>query len=115
MKTLSAYSSAVVLSVNRGLWGLVSRNLRAVYVKYRDADIHLYCYFDGAVSEEDEEAMSEVGTSVAADFPDHIVHEHCVRLDAPQRIPVLEEHHLVFKRKEKDESVSEGKRVTDAK
>ena len=102
MTTFPSYSPAVVLSVNRGLWGLVSRNLRAVNVEYQEADIHLYCYFDGAISEDDEEAMSEVGTSVAADFPDHTVHEHCIRIDAPERIPASEAHHLVFKRMEKE-------------
>jgi hypothetical protein len=103
MASSSTYNPSLILSANQALLGQVSGSLRSVHVEYGESEINLYCYFDGEISEDDREAMSLVGTYVAADFPDHMVNDHCIRVDAPERIPLAEERHPVFERKEKEE------------
>lgn len=62
----------------------------------------IYCFFDGPVSEEDADDMGVAATEVAADFPDHMVDEHCIRADYPTPIkPTDKARHMVFLRKEK--------------
>ena len=99
MATPTEYGS-VILSVNRGLWGEVPASLRSVQITYDDSEIHLYCYFSGVVSDDDEDSMHVVGTSVAADFPQHDVFEHCVALPPPSPLPRVQGRHIVFLRKE---------------
>jgi hypothetical protein len=101
MASLSTYNPSLILSANQALLGQVSGSLRSVQAEYRESGINLYCYFDGEISEDDREAMSLVSTYVAADFPDHMVNEHCIRVDAPESVPLVEERHPVFERMEK--------------
>lgn len=99
--TKSADYSAVVLSINRALWGKVSSSLRSVQVEYNDAEIDLFCFFDGQISEENIETMSVAASEVAADFSHKKVFEHCIRVDYPAPIkPVDGKRHLVFLRRE---------------
>jgi hypothetical protein len=100
MERLAPDRPSLVLSVNRALWGEVSCNLRSVYVECKDGEIKLYCYFDGEISEGDQESMSAAAAEVVSDFPDHTIEEYCIRADAPKRIAPMEGRHLVFKRKE---------------
>jgi hypothetical protein len=93
---------SLVLSVNRAPWGEVSSRLRSVQVEYREGSIRLYCYFDGETAEDDNESMSVAGTEVSSDFPDYVVEEHCIRVDAPERVPHEKGRHIVFERKEKE-------------
>jgi hypothetical protein len=92
--------SSAILSVNRALWGEVSPHLRSVQVTFDALEIRVFLYFDGPISEEDKEIASIVTTSVAADFPEHSVVEHCLQLDHPQPVPVVEGRHVVFFRRE---------------
>jgi hypothetical protein len=92
-----------MLSVNRALWGEVSCSLRSVQVEYLESEIHLYCFYDGEISENDSEAMSTVASSVAADFPSHNIYEHCIRLDYPSPLLYEKERHVVFLRKEENQ------------
>jgi hypothetical protein len=92
--------SSVVVSLNRALWGEVSRSLRAVHFRVDDKTLDIFCIFDGVVSGDDEESMSCVATEVAADFPGLIVDEHCLRIDSPERVRVEPGRHIVFSRKE---------------
>jgi hypothetical protein len=62
----------------------------------------LYCYFEGEIAEDDNESMSVAGTQVSSDFPDYVVEEHCIRVDAPERVPHEKGRHIVFERKEKE-------------
>jgi hypothetical protein len=97
----SAQYPAVILSVNRALWGEVSSSLRSVQVEYGRHEIEIFRYFDGEVSEEDMESMSRVASEVAADFPEHKIYEHSIRVDYPTSInPTEESRHIVFMRKE---------------
>ncbi len=89
------------MSVNRALWGTISCYIRSVQVEYTDNEINIYCLLDGAISEENTEDMSVVGTEVAASFPNHIVYEHCIRADYPTPIKLTSEARcIVFWRKE---------------
>lgn len=97
--TSTEYAS-LILSVNRALWGEVSRSLRLVQVQNQESDIQLYCFYDGEILEEDREAMSSVASSVAADFPNHKVYEHCIRIDYPNPLSYEKDRHVVFLRKE---------------
>lgn len=78
----------VLLSLQRALLGAVGVRLRAVTVGYAETSVHFDAYFDGAVDEDDREAMSQVETEVMADFPSsHSVTHTVIRLDAPEPIP----------------------------
>jgi hypothetical protein len=47
------------------------------------------------------ESMSRVASEVAADFPEHKIYEHSIRVDYPTSInPTEESRHIVFMRKE---------------
>ncbi|MGO9672979.1 MAG: hypothetical protein ACLPSF_02220 [Methylocella sp.] len=100
MAYIANYGS-VILSVNRALLGAVSPSLRSVQVEYADNEINIYCFFDGAISEDDSEDMSAAASEVAASFPNHKVYEHCIRADYPTPIkPTDKARHTVFWRKE---------------
>jgi hypothetical protein len=74
---------SLLLSVQRALLGEVSPSLRGVTVGWRDHLILLRFYFDGAVTEEDREAMSVVGAEVIADFTEPWdIHEEVIHLVA---------------------------------
>ncbi|MGJ4947825.1 hypothetical protein [Bradyrhizobium sp. HKCCYLS20291] len=92
--------SSILVSVNRALLGEVSASLREVRYALSDGNIDIFCVFDGEISEDDQESMSCVATEVMADFPDVTVQEHCLRIDAPERIPSLLGRVTVFARKE---------------
>ena len=59
-------------------------------VYWAEEKIILYCFFDGEISEEDQEEMSCVATEVSCDFPigTQVIAE-CIRIDSPRPIPKL--------------------------
>jgi hypothetical protein len=70
------------------LLGEVSARLRAVTVSYDDKSIHLDCYYDGNITDEDREAMSCVQTELMAVFPEaHSVTHSVQQKDYPSPIP----------------------------
>lgn len=92
---------SILATTCRALWGAVSSHLRSVQVEWNDHQIDLYCFFDGPISEDDAEDMSLAATEVAADYPGHMVDEHCIRADYPASIkPTDNARHIVFLRKE---------------
>ena len=100
MARVADYQS-VIVSTCCALCGAVSSHLRSVQVEWNDHQIDIYCFFDGPISEEDAEDMSVAATEVAADFSGHMVDEHCIRADYPERIiPTDDARHIVFLRKE---------------
>jgi hypothetical protein len=89
----------VLVAVQQALLGEVSTRLRAVTVSCDDKRIHLDCYYDGAISDEDRGAMSCVETELMAVFPEtHSVTHSVQRKDYPSPIP--KEATWVFSRKE---------------
>lgn len=93
--------SQLRFSVQRALLGAVTPNLRGVTVGWGDGTIRLRFYYDGAISEEDEEQARCVGTEVIADFwSPWTIEEEIVRHDAPQPMERLAA--WVYLRKEPD-------------
>lgn len=89
----------VLLSLQRALLGEVGPSLRAVTVNYAESSLHFEAFFDGAITDENREAMSLVETEVMADFPStHTITHEVTRLDAPALIP--KDRTWVYYRKE---------------
>ena len=89
----------VLVAVQVALLGAVSARLRQVSVQFGESDIHFDCYFDGAVEEDDADAMAIVETELAAAFPpDHSITHSTYRLDFPRPLP--KPGRSVFLRKE---------------
>ncbi|WP_045854290.1 hypothetical protein [Raoultella terrigena] len=71
------------LSLQRALLGNVTPNISAVSVELVDNRISIFFYFDGEVSDEDEELVSVVETEVMADFDESFDVEAIIhRLDS---------------------------------
>ncbi|WP_437480736.1 hypothetical protein WME75_36185 [Sorangium sp. So ce1014] len=88
MKESNDRRCAVLVAVQQALLGEVTANLRAVAVTYDNKSIRLEAYFDGEISDEDEEAMSLVETELIAAFPeDHATDVSLIRRPAPEPIP----------------------------
>ncbi|GAA5001091.1 hypothetical protein [Actinopolymorpha pittospori] len=63
---------SVLLSVQRGLWDIVTPNLRGVAVLARYPDVVVRFLFEDDPGEEDRENVSEAETYVMADFLDEV-------------------------------------------
>ena len=78
----------VLVAVQQALLGEVSARLRAVTVAYTDMSIHLDCYYDGEITDEDREAMSCAETELIAMSPEtHRITHQVHRKDYPAAIP----------------------------
>jgi hypothetical protein len=62
---------AVLLSMQLALLGCVGPTLRLVACRWSECVIEARAVFDGEISEEDRETMSEVETELMAHFPHH--------------------------------------------
>lgn len=88
------------LSLQRALLGKVTPNIRGIIALLDGSQIYLTFYYDGDISENDEENASEIETEVIADFDDkYTILTQVKRLDFPQRIK-LDNGFLVYLRKE---------------
>lgn len=77
----------VLLSVQRALLGAVTPPLRGVAVAWDDAAVEIVCYFDGPISKQSHELMSEVQTEVLADLAEgEDVRLTCEQRDAPAEL-----------------------------
>ena len=87
MTTDTIERTDIMLSVQRALLGNVTSNLRGVAVDWDDRLIHLVCYYNGVISDDDRETMSCAHTEVVADFIDHKpVQMTLERLDTPNKM-----------------------------
>ena len=78
----------VLVAVQQALLGEVGACLRAVTVTYDENSIHLACYYDGEIADDDREAMSCVETELLATFPEtHTTTVQVYRMDCPNPIP----------------------------
>jgi hypothetical protein len=78
----------VLVAVQQALLGEVSDRLRAVSVSYDENSIHLDCYYDGEIADDDRDAMSCVETELLAIFPEtHTTTVQVCRMDYPTPIP----------------------------
>lgn len=87
-----------ILSMTRALLGEVSPNLRKATIKWDNKKIHLYFYYDGEISEDDNESAEFVLTEVIADFPKYEFGIDILRCDYPQKPPEDEGEIIYFRR-----------------
>lgn len=87
------------LSIQKALLGEVSPHLRAVVLSVARKQIDVRFYFDGVISEEDEESVSCIETEILADFePDFTICAEAIRLDCP--LPIVDDGFWVYQRRE---------------
>src|SRR5258708_5912730 len=60
-----------ILSLNRALCCEVSPKLRCARINWDNDTVWLYFYYDGDISEEDDESAQCVATEVITDFPEY--------------------------------------------
>ena len=88
-----------ILEMNRALWGEVAPTLRAARVKWDEKTVYLYFYYDGEISEEDNESAECVATEFISSYPEYKLEVEIVRIDWPKGLP--QEGELVYRRREK--------------
>ena len=85
--------------MNRALWDEVSPPLRAAKVKWNEEEVHLFFYYDGEISEEDNESAERVATEFIAGYPEYKLEVDILRWDYPKPIPQGDAQ-LVYQRRE---------------
>lgn len=100
-----------ILSMNRALIVEASPTLRAALISWNDEEIHLFFYYDGEISEEDNESAECAATEVIAGYPEYALEIDILRWDAPKPIPQTGE--LVYHRREKSEILLSIPQVKD--
>lgn len=91
----------VLVAMQVALLGEVAAQLRIVAVRWDEASVNFVAYFDGEISEEDQESMSCVETELIAWFPQtprisYEVH----RLDYPEHVPRVPGMVFAYSRRE---------------
>lgn len=77
----------LVLSALRGLWGIVTPNLRKVSIDEANNVICLYFYYDHDPSEEEIDLSEDVLTEVIADFSEpYTLDVKRITIKAPHKI-----------------------------
>lgn len=70
---------AVLVSMQRALWGKIYPSIRALAVGFEDTNrLKVICYLDREARDEDYENLSEVTAEVCADIDFKEVEEDCV-------------------------------------
>lgn len=97
MQTEEEYKAC--LSLQRALLGVVTKSLRAVSFVLSENFIAIYFFYDGEISEKEEELAWDVAAEVIADFPSsYMVSSKVIQVNYPQKIDV--KGRTVFRRKE---------------
>ena len=91
----------LLLSIQRAILGVITPNIRGITCALNNSQIIIRCYFEGQITEENEESMNSVEAEVIADFPpDFTIDLQCI---ATNKSESLEQHRLLawaYKRKE---------------
>lgn len=85
--------------MNRSLWGEVSPALRSVRVNWDCTTVFLYFYYDGNISDEDNESAECIATEFISCYPEYQLEVEILRLDYPKPIP-QKEGEMVYMRRE---------------
>ncbi len=88
-----------LLSIIDGLLGEVSPALRKTSISWDQQKIHLYFYYDGEISNEDNESSKRIGAKVISNFPEHQLKIDRLRWDYPRWFPD-EATETVYRKKE---------------
>lgn len=92
--------TSVLLSIQVALLGEITPNIRGITCAWNESVIDIHCYFEGEITEEDEDSMDCVATEVIADFPKHTIDLQCITVNMSES---LGRHRLlvwVYMRKE---------------
>jgi len=73
--------------MNGALLGEVTPSLRAATIQWSNEEVSLFFYYDGEVSEEDNESAECVATEVISDFSECALEIDILRWDFPKSIP----------------------------
>jgi len=71
-KTSTDIRVGVLLCTHRALLGHIGAAVRQITCRWTENEVHVRVVFDGEISGESAEAMSEAETEVVADFPPHV-------------------------------------------
>lgn len=77
----------VLLSFQGALLGEIFPSLRAIAVEWTDVSVKFWAYIDGPLDSKDEDSLSSISASVAADFDDMEIDWEFSQLNAPTPIP----------------------------
>ncbi|GEM84951.1 hypothetical protein [Meiothermus hypogaeus] len=92
---------SVRLSICRALLGEINPKIRAVTPRVSQKRAEIKVFYDGQISEEDLEDMSDVEASVIADLhEDWSVDLKCVQVDFPESIPYVDGEWVAHARSE---------------
>ncbi|WP_020579289.1 hypothetical protein [Actinopolymorpha alba] len=72
MSDETSFRTEVLLSLQRALWGMITPDIRAISVGWKDGIIRVRFIYDHQVTENDLEIVSEVEGEVLADFEPHV-------------------------------------------
>ena len=91
------------LSAITALFERIKPTLRRAYITESEGTIKLIFYYDGEITEEDEDMAGDAGAEVISDFPGpYMIEWELLRCDYPQKIPPTQGY-LVYARYEKHE------------
>jgi len=89
------------LSAITALFERIKPSLRRAYIAEIEDTITLIFYYDGEITEEDEEMAGDAGAEVISDFPGpYMIDWKLIRCDSPEKIPSTPGY-LVYARYEK--------------
>jgi hypothetical protein len=99
------FRAKLYFSLTRSFLGKIDSRLRAIQMKYDGDQIRIFCYFDGKITSDDMEEISEVEDGIISDFctpyNEITVLCECERLDAPAELPWDKTTEWFYLRKEK--------------
>ena len=99
------FRAKLYLSLTHSFLGKIDPRLRAIQMKFDNDQIRVICYFDGEITDDDIEEISEVEDVIISDFctPYNkiMVLCECKRLDAPAELPCDKITEWFYLRKEK--------------
>lgn len=88
------------LSLQRALLGRITGNIRCISASLNGEVICINFFYDGKISESDEENASDVETEVIADFNEKFVISSCLKqLNYPNKV-IKNDGFLAYLRKE---------------
>ena len=90
--------SKIQLSIQRALLGEITDKVRGVTFKLENNKIEILTYYDGEITEDNQESVDCALTEIYADFENIEISWDIKRIDYPHKIICLD--HWVYLRKE---------------
>ncbi len=87
-----------LLNMNRALLGEVAHTLRAAEISWDEQKVHLFFYYDGEISDEDNASAECIASEFISCYPGYALDVSIIRWDYPKKIP--ESGRLIYLRRE---------------